>query len=393
VIENVARVLAVESDPRTAQALRDALSGEPGVSLVVASDALEAIRIGSLQPPHLVLASDRLLASHDWALLRRVHEVPEEHGIVVMVSDPGDHAGRAEALAHGVDGFLNRPLDAAEVRANARGVLRLKRAYDRIRRAREELDQLHRALSASFEQLLQLMAHILDMSLPGAADRGARVASLAASVADRFGVPEDLRRDLAIAARLHELGRVVVTDDEEQGSTTGTTGWTAMLATRAIFERVEGLRTAAEVVGAISENWDGSGRPAHLQQGQIPLRSRILRVVIDYVRALEVPDAPSPAQVMSRLLVHKGARYDPLALVYLEAAVTGGPVEGETDRQVVAIPALEVGMVLADDLYTESGLKLLSRGTRLGPSALEAIQRRHRSEPILHGAAILRRSA
>jgi hypothetical protein len=60
---------------------------------------------------------------------------------------------------------------------------------------------------------------------------------------------------------------------------------------------------------------------------------------------------------------------------------------------LVPIVDLEPGMVLAEDLYTDSGLKLLARGTQLTPSSLEIIRRRHRAEPILHGAAIRRASA
>jgi hypothetical protein len=50
-------------------------------------------------------------------------------------------------------------------------------------------------------------------------------------------------------------------------------------------------------------------------------------------------------------------------------------------------------MVLAEDLYTDAGLKLLSRGTELTPATLEIIQRRHRAEPILNGAAVRRPAA
>ena len=38
-------------------------------------------------------------------------------------------------------------------------------------------------------------------------------------------------------------------------------------------------------------------------------------------------------------------------------------------------------------------MKLLARDTRLTPASLEIIMRRHRLEPILQGAAILRKSA
>ena len=43
-------------------------------------------------------------------------------------------------------------------------------------------------------------------------------------------------------------------------------------------------------------------------------------------------------------------------------------------------------MVLAEDLCTDSGLKLLARGTRLSPCVLETIRRRHLARAPPEGA-------
>ena len=46
-------------------------------------------------------------------------------------------------------------------------------------------------------------------------------------------------------------------------------------------------------------------------------------------------------------------------------------------------------MVLAADLHTASGVKLLSAGSVLNQSTLDLIRRRHLSDPIVHGVPIL----
>jgi hypothetical protein len=43
-------------------------------------------------------------------------------------------------------------------------------------------------------------------------------------------------------------------------------------------------------------------------------------------------------------------------------------------------------MVLAEDLFTSSGVKLLRKGAGVSKPMLEAIQRRHQVDPILEGA-------
>ena len=55
-----------------------------------------------------------------------------------------------------------------------------------------------------------------------------------------------------------------------------------------------GSKVLAELIGGIFENWDGTGHPDRLRQGQIPLRSRILRILIDYQGLLQSGAAATP---------------------------------------------------------------------------------------------------
>ena len=59
-------------------------------------------------------------------------------------------------------------------------------------------------------------------------------------------------------------------------------------------------------------------------------------------------------------------------------------------RMLIPITEMREGMVLAEDLYTASGLKLLSKEAPLNSATLQIILSRHRTEPILHGAVVHR---
>jgi hypothetical protein len=58
-------------------------------------------------------------------------------------------------------------------------------------------------------------------------------------------------------------------------------------------------------------------------------------------------------------------------------------------QELVPVARLREGMVLAADLHTASGVKLLSAGSVLNQSTLDLIRRRHLSDPIVHGVPIL----
>ena len=78
-------------------------------------------------------------------------------------------------------------------------------------------------------------------------------------------------------------------------------------------------------------------------------------------------------------------------MAQLSAMVSGMPeTSSGPARLVLPVSELDVGMVLAEDLCTSSGIKLLVRGSALTRGTLDIIQQRHQSDPILAGAWVER---
>jgi len=259
-----------------------------------------------------------------------------------------------------------------------------------------EIERLRETLSHSQENLFALLVGVVDLGLPGAVDRGIRIAELARRLCERFGVPAALLPAVELAARLHELGHLVSPEARSgpRGGAPEGEAWQYTQSTVAILRQTDELQGVAELVANIYENWDGTGLPDHWRQGQIPLRCRILRVLIDFFAALERPGCPGPEHVLAELEEHVGTRYDPMVVVHLKALLSGASESGWRGSSVLLpITELHQGMVLAEDLYTDSGLKLLARDTTLTPARLEIILRRHRVEPILQGAAVVQKTA
>ena len=205
-------------------------------------------------------------------------------------------------------------------------------------------------------------------------------------MAKRMKIPEKFLRELEIGARLNEIGKLVeIPGDAPQ--------WHHLVASRAILEQVIQFRGAGSIVGAIGEHWDGTGHPEHLLQGQIPLRSRILRVLIDFDTAWEHKKESGARLTLDHILEDLkrfvGTRYDPLVVTQLQAAVAAsrGP-EWHPSKRRIPLKDLAKGMILAEDLSTSSGVKLLSRGAQLTDTTLELILRRHTSDPIIYGACV-----
>ncbi len=392
-----ATVLLASADDVMGGGFRAMLALEPGVHSLVTPRGAEVLGLVRELQPDLVIIDHDLVGAGAFDLCRSLRTQPgmAEAMIVLVVSRDSAEFKRL-GLAVGVDEYLTRPVEPADLLAKVRWMQRIKRVNDELRSDRQELERLHVELRLGFDHLLELLVSLVDMRLPGAAARGERAMELARGLAERFEIPTYLCRDLDIAARLHEMGRVLAASDETDGENYQPAAHDArsVLATRALLHRVDGLREAGDLVGAIFENWDGSGFPSHLHQGQIPLRSRILRVIIDFTTALAAPGDASVEEIMEGLDERRGTCYDPMVIVQLQEMLASGPQRELRDSRIrLAVPDLQAGMVLAEDLCTDSGLKLLARGTRLSASVLETIRRRHHLQPPLEGATVLRQSA
>ncbi|MCC6649865.1 MAG: response regulator [Candidatus Eisenbacteria bacterium] len=391
-----ATLLLVDRDPAHVDTFRRTLELERRVRLVISLNPVEAIRTAHDLRPDLIVVTHDIPGMNAFSFCQQIKQDPALAGTMIVLTIPHNATEmRFAGLTHGVDEYLLHPIEPAEVLTKLHSMLRMKEVNEQLQADKRELEELHEHLRSSFDQMLQLLTHILDMRLPGAGDRGKRIAELSMQVAGRFGVPETHLRDMEIAARLHELGRIL-SNEHERGNVTPlrpSDDWQYILGTRAIFAKVEGLEGAAEIAGSIYENWDGTGHPDHFVQGQIPLRSRILRTIIDLFSGLGAPAKPEMDEVLEEMQNYVGTRYDAMVLVHLRSVLRGEAGDVRGDRLVVPVTELKVGMVLADDLCTDSGIKLLARNTRISAETLETIRRRHSLEPIVQGATVQRKSA
>lgn len=383
------------------------MSADPIVLLVAASPALLAAARAEAKAAgvRMVAAPDPVVGAHYWAeekpllailgpelpdrdtlafaAAMRARPASTDPLVIVVEGGAGPTGGlRAQPLPAGVDEVLTAPVWPAELGARLRLAQRWRELRDSLSGAVGEVARLRRALDPRRAEVVSVLLRLLDSRVPGASARGNQAMDLAVRIGQRFGIPDELVRDLELAARLHEVGRLALESpraDDEAGEP-----WQYVLASRAVLAELTGLQGAAELIGAIYENWDGSGFPDHLQQGQIPLRCRVLRAVLDFqLRARVRPVSDVLADMQDRV----GTIYDPLVLVHL-AAMADGRQDDRPAATSVPITDLCEGMVLAEDLYTDGGIKLLRRGTRLTGQVLETIRRRQRFEPILRRIAI-----
>lgn len=158
-----------------------------------------------------------------------------------------------------------------------------------------------------------------------------RVGRSAALLAEALGYGSVFCREMELAARLHDVGKLSVPDGLllKPGELTKAE-WTAVRAHTvqgeeiiAIADRVD-FRLAHQIAGGHHENWDGTGYPRALAGARIPEAARIARVV-DVYDALThkrvYKEAWTHEDAINWIASHSGTFFDPrIAQVFLAMA-------------------------------------------------------------------------
>ena len=146
-----------------------------------------------------------------------------------------------------------------------------------------------------------------------------QVADLVLRLTRALGLPPSEAQMIALASRLHDVGKVAIPDAVLQKAGRLTEEEWGLMRTHPlvgaeVVSHIPALRPLAPVIRAHHERWDGQGYPNHLKGEAIPFGARILTVVDAYL-AMTV-DRPyqqgcSPPVALAELRRCAGSQFDP----------------------------------------------------------------------------------
>ena len=171
---------------------------------------------------------------------------------------------------------------------------------------------------------------------PATGRHSGRVAALSAALAQALGLPENEQEIVAIAARLHDLGKIGTPDRVLfSPSRLGPEDWAIMKAHAAagadiiLCSTIPQREQIALAVRHHHEHFDGSGYPAGLADHHIPLHARIISLADSYDALGDVrPYHPARPHVEIMRILHReaGAKCDPDLLRAFERMIEDSPL-------------------------------------------------------------------
>jgi putative nucleotidyltransferase with HDIG domain len=195
--------------------------------------------------------------------------------------------------------------------------------------------QIIRRLERETVDAVESLAGTIDDRDPATFHHSARVSLYAVALAEAMGLDETQCDLVGSAARVHDLGKMGVTDDvlRKPGPLDAHEGDLmrehARIGAR-ILSRFDLYRPGAALVRAHHERWDGKGYPDGLAGADIPLGARVIAVA-DAFDAM-TSDRPyhkglHPLLAMTELRAGAGSQWDQVVVAHFDRLLTDPTTE------------------------------------------------------------------
>jgi response regulator RpfG family c-di-GMP phosphodiesterase len=242
-----------------------------------------------------------------------------------------------------------------------------------------ELEAKRVELEKTMLEVVRTLSNIVQMRGVGRQGHAEHVSAAADWIAQRLELSADQRRDLNMAALLHDIGKVALPDELVRKDTFAFNRMEASLFRehptlgQSVIAGIRGLEGVGRIVRYQAEWFNGTGYPDGLAGDAIPIGSRIIGVV-DYYEE---------RQDLIELERWSGRRFDPSVVsaftAYLQFETTKGQGAGV---RPINLHELAEGMTLVNDIYTGRGLLLVAGSKKVDLATLEKIRKFNQVDPI-----------
>ena len=240
---------------------------------------------------------------------------------------------------------------------------KVQKRTEQLKKSLTVIEEAHDALHKQYATSVKVFAKIIEMRPGIKSGHSKYIAEQAREVAVRLQLDAAEIKDVVYAGLLLQIGKMSLPDElltlsqASMSSEQKLSFLNHALEGQNLLKGIDPLNNAGLMIRHQYEYYDGSGQPGGLAGDAIPLGSRILSVIRDYITYLDgslTGMVMSAKQAKSQLFWKKNTAYDPLVVdTFLELL---GSTENTDERPVVEIswtqlePGMEIAEVICNDI-------------------------------------------
>jgi len=384
--------LIIDDEPSIIITLQKIISTAfPNSNIDTATNGSDGWSILQNKLPSIVISDLQLPGMNGIELCKKVRSselLKETYFIIITASTVKEQ--RIEALEAGADDYLSKPLTTEDLTAKLRSAIRIVQMQERMRAENNKLVKISNQLEQDFEEMVQLTVGFLQSRFAQTIPMLGRVTKAVQWISNQFSeFTETERKELEYASQLCYVGKLFLPDAlmyypiSIDGKPSHELMTQVPHSAKMILSAVKRFENIGDILHKMHENFDGSGFPERLQSWQIPMPARILRVVLDFE---ELRDRTRRPPQEAFIYIQQGAKrlYDNRVVLLLGEYISrnSGTLAQNTSKPI-QLQDLSEGMVLARDIYTNSGMKLLPAEATLSANAISKILSHASTDPII----------
>lgn len=407
----VNKIMFVDDEKGILQALRRFFLDEP-YEILVSDSPLKALEMLENNEVAVVVSDQRMPVMEGTEFLEKVRERWPNTVRIILTAYADLEAAKGAINRGNVYRFINKPWDDVDLKTAVKNAIDLytlesenRKLFALTKEQNDELRELNGSLEIKveertgeikgllddirrgFSQMIRAFTGLIELFDPALGGHSKRVAVLAMKIGEQARMETNELQLMEISALLHDIGlvglpRSILEKDESVRSQFET----ALIRQHpgmghATLAAVKGLKDVAEIVHAHHENFDGKGYPRGLQNKEIPLGARIIRVAEDF-DCLINKDGMSRKMTIEHLKKGAGREYDPRVVSNLLVALN--LFNPRTENAIaVSLDTLKPGMVLAQSIKTGRNRLLLAESTILKAIHIDRLLKFHDLDPIV----------
>ena len=284
-------ILIVDDNIINVKFLESLIHAETEFETVSFTKPVEALTWCKSNDPDLIMVDYEMPEITGLAFIETVRHMPaRKRTPIVMITGSEDREIKYRALELGVNDFLNKPVDKAELMARTTNMLTI-RAHQKIsakKRASwmaDEYKKTMKEIKDREQEVIFRLSKAAEFRSPETGNHVMRVAHYCREVVKAMGFTEDEQELILMAAPMHDIGKVATPDSIlfkagalDDGEYDLMKEHTSIGHSIMQDSKSQVLQLAAEIAICHHEKFDGSGYPRGLKGHEIPVVARVCSV-------------------------------------------------------------------------------------------------------------------
>lgn len=262
---------------------------------------------------------------------------------------------------------------------------------------KENINALRLQISNNIQGIYEFFIKLIEMNNYLLYSHTLEVVRISKYIATQLNLNQKEIDEIEYSAYLHDLGKLALPLDIITKPVKDLDAYEKILyeqhPTMAIYmlESIKDTDGSENILNFIKyhhENYNGTGFPEKIKGKKIPLGARVIHIADFFSNEYRIRNGLDADAVFSIMKKYYFQHFDENLFNILYSYVTTLQKSEQEERILIKLHQLQVGMITAADVFTQNGLMLIKKDTKLNEQLITKITKYSLFDPIIPGIYI-----